>query len=68
MVAPQYSLIQSITTLCDIVGAEYQVPVVGARKVLSPSDYIDMCHFDADGHEKVATLLYETIGNIVQDM
>jgi len=64
------SLIHLDTEYHDVmrqVGAEYRVPVLDARAVLGPGDYIDGCHFDADGHEKVARMLYETVSGTLQD-
>ncbi|MDY6987425.1 MAG: SGNH/GDSL hydrolase family protein [Thermodesulfobacteriota bacterium] len=45
------------------VAEEYDLEVVDAGRVLDedPSDYYDFCHFDANGHRKVAHLLSSRI-------
>lgn len=45
----------------------YKVEIVDAGRVLDeyPSDYIDYCHPDSNGHKRIAKLLYERISEIL---
>lgn len=50
------------------VAEEHRLPLVdGARRLAeSPGDYIDMCHFDAQGHRKIAELLLPTVRRVLK--
>lgn len=47
------------------VAAEYNVETLDAGRFIdeNPSDYIDFCHIDEEGHRKIAYLLYESLSN-----
>ena len=50
------------------VAREYNVELVDAGSELArhPSTYIDFCHFDENGHQKIAVLLSESINKILR--
>ena len=49
------------------VAEEYGAVIVDAGRVLDEnfSDYNDFCHFDANGHQRVAQLLYDCISGML---
>ncbi len=51
------------------VAKRYDVEIIDAGQVLDekPSNYIDACHFDQDGHRRIAELLYEHLDNLLQN-
>jgi len=51
------------------VAREYNVELVDAGSELArhPSTYIDYCHFDENGHQKIAVLLSESIRKILRN-
>jgi hypothetical protein len=50
------------------VASDHGVELVDATKVLEehPYDYIDFCHFNADGHRRVGELLSSRISRILE--
>jgi hypothetical protein len=49
------------------VALNQKIDLVDARTVLAPGDYIDGCHFDEIGHNKVGGLLQKTIIEILRE-
>jgi lysophospholipase L1-like esterase len=49
------------------VAQEYEVAVVDAARALekSPSDYVDFCHFNTEGHRKIAHLLHARLEKLL---
>ena len=49
------------------VASDHAVELVDAAKVLDehPYDYIDLCHFNVDGHRRVGELLASRISQIL---
>jgi lysophospholipase L1-like esterase len=50
------------------VAAQYDIPVVDAASALEtdPFVFIDFCHFNTDGHRKVAEVLAPALGELLQ--
>jgi lysophospholipase L1-like esterase len=51
------------------VAAQYDIPVVDAASALEtdPFVFIDFCHFNSDGHRKVAEVLAPALEELLQD-
>lgn len=49
------------------VATEYAIEVVDAGHLLdeNPSDYTDFCHFNANGHRKIAHLLHDRLAKVL---